>query len=130
MREGVNHLLNCGRYRGEANAIDISFLSTYPHAFRSYNPSPPAVPLALSRPQPLTLPARTDRYLQLLMQNRARGYRGQQQSYLRSPIGYTEELKADVQEDFPTVQQAKGAAGSDKRPGYTTGFGPNGWGRY
>ncbi|KIW59017.1 hypothetical protein PV05_03501 [Exophiala xenobiotica] len=79
IREGVNHLEKCGKYR--------------------------------------------DRYLQLLKSNKEKGYRGRQQNYMPGvdgPAGGPE-----IHTDYPTAQQAKGAKGSDYRPGNTSGQGGN-----
>ncbi|KIV97822.1 NADH-ubiquinone oxidoreductase 12 kDa subunit, mitochondrial [Exophiala mesophila] len=62
-----------------------------------------------------------ERYLQLLKENREKGYRGQQQNYMPGvdgPAGGPE-----IYTNYPTAQQAKGTAGSDSRPGNTTGKG-------
>jgi len=82
VREGVNHLQNCGKYR--------------------------------------------DRYLQLLKENREKGYRGQQENYIPGVTG--PELggatgRPDVPGYYPTVQQAMGEQGTDKRKGATIGAG-------
>ena len=64
---------------------------------------------------------RSERYLQLLKENREKGYRGQQQNYMPGvdgPAGGPE-----IYTNYPTAQQAKGTAGSDSRPGNTTGKG-------
>ncbi|KAJ4524939.1 hypothetical protein HRR78_003086 [Exophiala dermatitidis] len=61
------------------------------------------------------------RYLQLLKGNKEKGYRGRQQNYVPGvdgPAGGPE-----IQTTYPTAQQAKGAKGSDYRPGNTTGNG-------
>lgn len=63
----------------------------------------------------------SERYIQLLKENREKGYRGRQQNYIPGidgPSGGPE-----VSTDYPTAQQAKGSAGSDNRPGNTTGKG-------
>lgn len=65
--------------------------------------------------------ANTERYLQLLKGNKEKGYRGRQQNYVPGvdgPAGGPE-----IQTTYPTAQQAKGAKGSDYRPGNTTGNG-------
>ncbi|KAK5047890.1 hypothetical protein LTR84_006078 [Exophiala bonariae] len=62
-----------------------------------------------------------DRYIQLLKENKEKGYRGRQQNYVPGvdgPSGGPEVLT-----DYPTAQQAKGIKGSDLRPGNTTGHG-------
>ncbi|KAL2434050.1 hypothetical protein ABEF94_014562 [Exophiala dermatitidis] len=62
-----------------------------------------------------------ERYLQLLKGNKEKGYRGRQQNYVPGvdgPAGGPE-----IQTTYPTAQQAKGAKGSDYRPGNTTGNG-------
>lgn len=62
-----------------------------------------------------------ERYIQLLKENREKGYRGRQQNYVPGvdgPAGGPEILT-----DYPTAQQAKGIKGSDHRPGNTTGRG-------
>lgn len=69
----------------------------------------------------LTKPLSADRYIQLLKENREKGYRGRQQNYVPGvdgPSGGPEILT-----DYPTAQQAKGGKGSDLRPGNTSGNG-------
>jgi hypothetical protein len=68
----------------------------------------------------------TDRYLQLLKENREKGYRGQQQNYVPGVTG--PELGGstglpDVPGHYPVVQQALGEEGTDKRKGATIGAG-------
>lgn len=68
----------------------------------------------------------TDRYLQLLKENREKGYRGQQQNYVPGVTG--PELGGstglpDVPGHYPVVQQAMGERGTDKRKGATSGGG-------
>jgi hypothetical protein len=70
--------------------------------------------------------ATTDRYLQLLKENREKGYRGQQQNYIPSVTG--PELGGstglpDVPGYYPIVQKAMGELGTDKRKGATVGAG-------
>jgi hypothetical protein len=67
-----------------------------------------------------------DRYLQLLKENREKGYRGQQENYIPGVTG--PELggttgRPDVPGYYPTVQQAMGERGTDKRKGATIGAG-------
>jgi hypothetical protein len=67
-----------------------------------------------------------DRYLQLLKENREKGYRGQQENYIPGVTG--PELggatgRPDVPGHYPTVQQAMGEQGTDKRKGATIGVG-------
>lgn len=74
----------------------------------------------LDNPTNLLLPTK-DRYIQLLKENKAKGYRGQQQNYIPGvdgPAGGPEILT-----NYPTAQQAKGGKGSDLRPGNTSGHG-------
>jgi len=61
-----------------------------------------------------------DRYIQLLKENREKGFRGQQQYYVP---GVTGPAGDDTPTSYPVVQQALGAAGSDTRPGMTSGLG-------
>jgi hypothetical protein len=68
----------------------------------------------------------SDRYLQLLKENREKGYRGQQENYVPGVTG--PELGGstglpDVVGHYPTVQQAMGERGTDKRKGATVGVG-------
>jgi hypothetical protein len=68
----------------------------------------------------------TDRYLQLLKENREKGYRGQQQNYIPGVTG--PELGGstglpDVPGYYPVVQEAMGDRGTDKRKGATVGAG-------
>jgi len=69
-----------------------------------------------------------DRYIQLLKENREKGYRGQQQNYVpgvTGPAGGPE-----IATNYPTVQQAFGSRGSDFRKGNTAGTGKGGADRY
>jgi hypothetical protein len=104
VREGVNHLENCGKYRG------MSLLA----------------PCLLSEETNSRL--LVDRYIQLLKENREKGYRGQQQNYIpgvTGPAGGPE-----IATNYPTVQQAFGSRGSDFRKGNTAGTGKDGADRY
>lgn len=64
----------------------------------------------------------------LLKETRERGYRGRQQNY--EPGDPQPKAAAMVTSDYPTVQNAKGALGTEKRRGITTGFGPDGLGSF
>jgi hypothetical protein len=95
--------------------------------------SPPYNPPPL-RPHPTDLPS-LDRYIQLLKQNKEKGYRGRQQNYepheIEAALNHPENVaKYRVQTDYPIVQEAKGAKGSDKRKGNTIGVGPGGMGGF
>lgn len=126
MREGVNHLQNCGKYRGTslANQSYGAFPSMEPHNLHCEILS--VIPLRTRKHtlQPLIM-YNADRYLQLLKENREKGYRGQQQNYIPGVTG--PELggstgRPDVTGYYPTVQQAKGERGTDMRKGATIGF--------
>ena len=63
-----------------------------------------------------------DRYLQLLKENREKGYRGQQHNYEPGVTG--PELggvtgRPEIEGRFPTVQQAMSVKGTDTRKGNT-----------
>ncbi|KAL9619566.1 MAG: hypothetical protein Q9160_005842 [Pyrenula sp. 1 TL-2023] len=66
IREGVNHLERCGKYR--------------------------------------------ERYLQLLKENREKGYRGKQQNYVAGVDGPEDGVK--IQSEWPVVGRAKGIRGT------------------
>ncbi|KAI9877256.1 MAG: hypothetical protein M1823_007132, partial [Watsoniomyces obsoletus] len=61
------------------------------------------------------------RYIQLLKENREKGYLGRQQNYIPGLDGPTG--GPEIQTKYPTPQTALGVKGSDKRPGNSTGFG-------
>ena len=63
----------------------------------------------------------TDRYLQLLKENKERGYMGREKNYVPGVDGPSG--GPEIQSNYPTPQQALGFAGMDRRPGNTTGFG-------
>lgn len=60
--------------------------------------------------------------MQLLKENREKGYRGQQQNYVPGVSG-PELGGPEIPGHFPTVQQAMGERGTDKRKGNTIGAG-------
>lgn len=64
-----------------------------------------------------------DRYIQLLKENREKGYRGQMLNYEPGVTG--PELPADkaIASDYPIMQKAKSSAGSDFKKGNTSGSG-------
>ena len=62
-----------------------------------------------------------DRYLQLLKENKERGYMGREKNYIPGvdgPAGGPE-----IHTNYPTPQQALHTKGTDRRPGNDTGFG-------
>jgi hypothetical protein len=62
-----------------------------------------------------------DRYLQLLKENKERGYMGREKNYIPGvdgPAGGPE-----IKTNYPLPQQALGSAGTDRRPGNDTGYG-------
>lgn len=63
-----------------------------------------------------------------MKENKQKGYRRQQQYY--EPGELYPKAAAEVTTDYPIVQDAKGAAGTSKKRGITTGFGPGGSGSY
>ena len=63
----------------------------------------------------------TDRYLQLLKENKEKGYLGRERNYVPGvdgPAGGPE-----ITTNYPTPQQALGIKGTDRRPGNDTGYG-------
>ncbi|RMZ79346.1 hypothetical protein DV737_g3462, partial [Chaetothyriales sp. CBS 132003] len=62
-----------------------------------------------------------DRYLQLLKDNKEKGYLGKERNYVpgvNGPAGGPE-----IPSSFPTPQQALGIKGTDRRKGNDTGYG-------
>jgi hypothetical protein len=64
-----------------------------------------------------------DRYIQLLKENREKGYRGQMLNYDPGVTGPALPADKQIASDYPTVQQAKGTKGSDFKKGTTSGAG-------
>ena len=64
-----------------------------------------------------------DRYIQLLKENREKGYRGQMLNYQPGVTGPALPEEKTIASNYPTPQKALGTAGSDFKKGNTSGSG-------
>lgn len=64
-----------------------------------------------------------DRYIQLLKENREKGYRGQMLNYQPGVTGPALSEELQIKSNYPTVQQAMGSKGTDFKKGNTSGAG-------